>query len=239
MVLPSGFLIRAYSTQREQEGLFSNHSLFSVCKCYTSSAGTHEGWRGELHSSQVWGIVSVHACVNVSVNTVVEGNRYLLTDYILSNVLFLTKVQWLPADAAVPVHKKIAKRALYEVLALIHLSGSDKAAAATWLRGAMWQVWESKPMKIKQQQLNANKGRDKTRSWDWWMPGWQRSRRARSPEWPLLWAFFIFSQVHEERDSYMVSSNMPNCSAVPFLTIYIIKHSWNHAGSRCYHKCVF
>lgn len=112
------------------------------------------------------------------------------------------------------------------MLALIHLSGSDKAAAATWLRGAVWQVWESRPMEIKQQQLNANKGRDKTLSRGWWMPWWQRSGRARSPQWPLLWAF---SSAHRCERSVIATKCQVTCR-IPvlcpfffsfFFTIYI------------------
>lgn len=50
--------------------------------------------------------VSVRDSVSVWVNVVAECNRCLLIDYILSNVLFLTKVHWLAADAAVRAHRK-------------------------------------------------------------------------------------------------------------------------------------
>lgn len=119
------------------------------------------------------------------------------------------------------------------MLTLIHLSGSDKAAAATWLRGAMWQVWESRPMEIKQQQLNANKGRDKTLSWGWWMPWWQRSGRARSPQWPLLWAF---SSAHRCERSVIATKCQVTCRIpvlCPFFFFYNLywKHPGRHAGA--------
>lgn len=219
MVLPSGFLIRACSTQREQEGHFYNHSLF------LSVNVTHqvlEPWRIVR-----WARLKSGAG---SVSVVAEGNHCLwLSTFYQMYCRSQKFTGYQRMQLFLFIKKKNAKRALYEVLALIHLSGSDKAAAATCLRGAMWQVWESGPMEIKQQQLNANKGRDKTLSWDWWMPWWQRSGRARSPEWPLFCELFSSAHRCEGRviaTKCQVTWQIPVFFSFSF-TIYIKNILWD------------